>query len=897
MASITQMRGAVVISVALSLFTSAGLAQVCEPAWVPGEGVPGVNGWVNALTQWDPDGAGPLAPRLVTAGNFTEAGRIGANHIASWDGSQWAALGTLNRSFNAVVTLDNGELVAGGGFSSSTNSGTLVRFDGQDWQPIDTPNGSVNTLASLPGGGFVVGGDLSFMGTLAVGRVGVYRNGAWESLLSGVTTSSSSVDAVAVGSDGSIIAGGRFSSIGFIATSNIARWNGSGWVALGAGLTGQVRAIEVLANGDIVAASTFRNSQNVEFTTISLWNGSAWTALGPNQSGRVQALEVDAAGVLWAGGFRPGGFEVTPRLIRWTGTAWENAPVAASGYDVRALRTGPDGGMIVGGYTFGLGEIAATGIGRIDGAVATALGDGGIDPIDELFTLPSGEILSLGFVPTLTGALDRTLIRWNGARWERFSATSPTPVVAAAVAPNGDIIAASGFPPVGGSNATRVARFNGSTWQPIGSGFSGIANDVVVRQDGTIFVVGGITGGSGPTRIDGVATWNGTSWVGLGARASARVGFPYYSAITPDGKLVIAGDFTAVANTAASKVALWDEEEGWSALGSGVTGTDTVLTVTALSDGRIAIGGAFSTAGGVPARNIAVWNGNAWGPLGPGVAFGTSPGFVSRIAEFPNGQIVAVGTIRADDASQSSGILRWDGASWTGYGSGLWSARNTGSTASLVLPLGNGDLITAGSLFRAGENVSARFARWSQSGAPAVALPPLAAELVAGSDVSLVAAATAQTVGVSYRWERETESGSGVFVALADGPGGASPGGGVVVGAAGVLANPTDGAPIQLVISNAAPSDSASYRVVLFNACGQRESVAAAVTVRSRCEYDYNGDENIDLGDAQLMAQVAVGLITPDPAWLDGDLNGDGLSDLTDAQQLAQYVITGTCGV
>ncbi len=63
------------------------------------------------------------------------------------------------------------------------------------------------------------------------------------------------------------------------------------------------------------------------------------------------------------------------------------------------------------------------------------------------------------------------------------------------------------------------------------------------------------------------------------------------------------------------------------------------------------------------------------------------------------------------------------------------------------------------------------------------------------------------------------------------------------------------------------------------------------------CDYDFNQDENVDLLDAQQMAQVFVGLITSQPGWLEGDLNGDENADLTDAQILAAYVVTGTCGV
>jgi hypothetical protein len=45
------------------------------------------------------------------------------------------------------------------------------------------------------------------------------------------------------------------------------------------------------------------------------------------------------------------------------------------------------------------------------------------------------------------------------------------------------------------------------------------------------------------------------------------------------------------------------------------------------------------------------------------------------------------------------------------------------------------------------------------------------------------------------------------------------------------------------------------------------------------------------------MAQVFVGLITPQPDWLSGDLNADENADLSDAQALAVFVVTGTCGV
>jgi len=69
------------------------------------------------------------------------------------------------------------------------------------------------------------------------------------------------------------------------------------------------------------------------------------------------------------------------------------------------------------------------------------------------------------------------------------------------------------------------------------------------------------------------------------------------------------------------------------------------------------------------------------------------------------------------------------------------------------------------------------------------------------------------------------------------------------------------------------------------------------VDTRVGCNYDFNQDENVDLNDAQLMAQVFVGLVTPEADWLSGDLNGDENADLTDAQILAQFVVLGTCSL
>ncbi|MHC4160280.1 MAG: hypothetical protein ACYSSO_14540, partial [Planctomycetota bacterium] len=90
----------------------------CDFEWKPGEGLPGVNGYVRALATWDSDGAGPQTEMLIAGGEFTVAGDVLANFIAAWDGNSWQPLGSgMNNRVYALAVYD-GELIAGGSFTT-----------------------------------------------------------------------------------------------------------------------------------------------------------------------------------------------------------------------------------------------------------------------------------------------------------------------------------------------------------------------------------------------------------------------------------------------------------------------------------------------------------------------------------------------------------------------------------------------------------------------------------------------------------------------------------------------------------------------------------------------------------------------------------------------------------
>jgi hypothetical protein len=77
------------------------------------------------------------------------------------------------------------------------------------------------------------------------------------------------------------------------------------------------------------------------------------------------------------------------------------------------------------------------------------------------------------------------------------------------------------------------------------------------------------------------------------------------------GRLVVAGDFTAIDGQAISHLAQWDGST-WSALGVGVDGRVMALAV---DGGDLYAAGYFTHAGGVATAGLARWDGSAWTSL------------------------------------------------------------------------------------------------------------------------------------------------------------------------------------------------------------------------------------------------------------------------------------------
>ena len=700
--------------VTVALAAAPATAQ-CGLQFHPGMGIPGVLGDVFAMTTWDRDGAGPLPPLLVIAGDFLEAGTLRTSNIAAYDpaSGNWSALGNgANSNVNALAVAPNGDLIAGGRFTvaGSVVASRVARWDGTAWSPLGTGiNGPVSALAVMPNGDVVAGGNFTTAGGSPANNIAQWNGVAWSPLGAGTGGFiQASVAALAVLPSGDVIAGGSFTTAGALSAPCVARWNGSSWspmiTTITNGSTPIVQAFAQMPNGDLVAAGSFTSIDTVASSNIARWNGTSWAPLGAGTDGSIHALALRPNGNLVAGGsFSNAGGGLASRIANWDGTAW--SPFSSGANDaVSAIALLATGEIVAGGLFSEIGNAPAAAVGIWNGGWATLVSGagpgafGGVDaPVNVTMAMPNGDLVAAGWFTKIGGVAARRIARWNGTTWAPLGAGIDGPVYALAAMPNGDIVAGGGFENAGGTSALRVARWNGTTWAPLGGGpgiivsqLAALANGDVVAANGSIF--------AGHM----LARWNGTSWLPM---AATSIGGVNSLAVFQNGDLLIAGGFTSVDGVPANSLARWNGTT-WSPIGGGSGGA--VIAATVMPDGGVVVAGMFNIAGGIPANGIARWNGLAWSPLGSGLA-GPLLGMPMTVLPLPGGDVLFGGSFAMVGGVPVNRLARWNGAVWTAFGPGC------DDTVHGLSALPNGDVVVNGAFLTAGGMTSARIARVSST--------------------------------------------------------------------------------------------------------------------------------------------------------------------------------------
>lgn len=370
----------------------------------------GLNGDVEALRVL-PNGT------LLAGGIFARPGVDGFKNLASWNGSAWlpASTGGAGPQFGVSASLaaTNGDLVAAWMENANgMHSFHVGRWNGSTWTSIGSPDNGVTVLLEMPNGDLIAGGYFSSISGVAALRLARWNGTAWSPVGGGVPDAFSDVESLAVLPNGDLVVGGRFPMVGSTAVANIARFDGTTWFPFGPGLSDTVIALRVRPNGELIASGSFeRDGNNNWLGRVARWNGSSWQSFGTGTDGWVSGLTLLPNGDLVVGGFfTSAGGTPAINLARWNGT-WSAIGTATG--DVRHLLTLPNGHVVAAGNFTAVGGVPANAIARWDGASWSPFGSGLQDPTQAptMAWMPTGDLAVGGNFQTAGGVTSPYLAR------------------------------------------------------------------------------------------------------------------------------------------------------------------------------------------------------------------------------------------------------------------------------------------------------------------------------------------------------------------------------------------------------------------------------------------------------------------------------------------------------
>lgn len=720
-------------------------AAQCEPRWLPGDGAAGVRdpngqGFLGGMTIWDPDGPGPLPARLVVGGELGFVGDVDAEVLAAWTGEVWERIPprspiSVSRIFG--VWSWGEKLVA-------VDGGILHVWDGQQWESLPAGFTSIPTaMLEFQGELVVSGGFNSSNGGNPLRRIARWDGASWKPLAGGFDDT---VNTLAI-HEGALFAAGRFTEADGQPASRIARWDGLGWSPVGEGLNGPVEALLSTPEG-LVAGGSFSASGAMPLNGVARWNGEAWSAMSSGLAG-VRCLAIHN-GEVYAGGqfvsniFNP----LTPsHVARWDGVAWRHLAEGIR-WDVAYLASF-QGDLYAGGPRGGV--VQRQSLLRWDGHAWLGIGPGFNDAVRVLTPTSTGLIAGGRFRNAGSG-LARRVAQWDGVEWrplgEGIAENPPSEILAASVeavheASPQNLLVGGNFIVAGGAPHRRIARWDGASWSDMAGGFMlGSVNSIIEFRGETI-----VAGSFNSATTRRIVRWTGDGWEQLGD----GLDFQVQGLCVFQDTLIAVG--VAATGGGGARISRWDGD-AWASMDADLVGGSVRAAV--VHEGYLIVAGRLESFAGTPLANVARWDGQSWVPMGAGL----------NKAVYDLG---LVGDALFATGSFTGRVARWDGSQWLPFVGGPDGEGYALSTFA-------GELLVGGDFARAGGNVSAYFARYTFTNAPWVARHPQPFAADPGTVVTLSATAAIGYDNLTFQWQREAIPGSGQWLNLSDGPGGASPG-------------------------------------------------------------------------------------------------------------------------
>ncbi|AKU98197.1 hypothetical protein AKJ09_04861 [Labilithrix luteola] len=467
---------------------------------------------------------------------------------------------------------------------------------------------------------------------------------------------------------------GTFEQAGSVPVKFVAFWNGNQWLSIGNGLPDSVDVMAALPTGELIATvPVFENDATVY--KLFKWNKTTWSEVA-SFDGWVKSLDVAPDGTIYAAGwFSKVGATDAPYVAKFDGTTWSAFPGVTSNVGVIRLVGGkPCVGGLIGGD--GVGLQCLEGGSWVPKAFGPQANGEIMDIVEQ-----NGDLVAAGRFNLDWESSAGSLARWNGATWQLIG--GGVEGVGAGeirdVEVDGDKIYIAGevrF--VAGQKASGVAMFDTTQnrWSSLNDGVFGSsggfdpgisvpASVLAKDQGGEIYVGGGFSLIGGRIAV-GVARWDGNQWNPVDDPKAKRLGVNasvHGMAEATDGSLYVVGEFEFAGGDVATSHVGRLQNDAWKPLGFGLDGPAYAV---AAAGNTVYVGGAFTYSGTVVLPYIAQWNGATWSGVGSG--FDSD---VTALVVGPDGALYAGGSFSKAGATVVNHVAKWDGHQWSPLGDGF----------------------------------------------------------------------------------------------------------------------------------------------------------------------------------------------------------------------------------
>lgn len=575
--------------------------------------------------------------KKIIGGLFTSYNGMVENRIIrlNTDGTKDTSFNTGN-GFNdyvyAIALMPDGKIILGGDFTTykGVPANRIIRLntDGTKDNTFDSGvgfNDPVYAVGLQSDGKIIIGGEFtSYNGTLQNSIVRLNADGTNDTTFNIGSGFNNGVMTMVIQQDNKIIIGGYFTSYKGVTENRIIRINANGnkdnVFNNTVGFNETVISIALQSNGKMIVVGSFTSYKGVDEKRIIRLNvdgtkdTSFNTTTGFNDSVLSLAIQSDDK-VIVGGGFTTYKNITENKIIRLNTDGTKDATFnTGTGFNsaVSTIAIQSDGKMTLAGHFTTYKEAPAIRVIHLNNDGTKDEG-GFNNSISSVTPQPDGKIIVGGNFTAYKGIIENHILRLNpdATKDASFNAGSgfDASVYTTTLQNDGKIIVGGYFTAYKGITENRIVRLNPDgtkdTSFNIGTGFNNSVKTAVVQPDGKILVGGSFTSYNGLTQNDIIRlNPDGTK------DASFNIGSGFNSPVEsitlqPDGKIIVAGSFTAYNGTTANRILRLNANGTKDAsFDIGIGFDNSVFTIVLQPDGKIIVGGEFITYKGIIERSL-----------------------------------------------------------------------------------------------------------------------------------------------------------------------------------------------------------------------------------------------------------------------------------------------------